>query len=143
MAHVLPISGYISTYGLLALHSAANNREASSAVRGTMRAIDQSHELPDGRMIDLAYNQNTIWVPKKFKGRYALYDSGASIWLTEVLEYIDNHTQDTLVFAELDGTATYSATGRMLDCYEVTPRQVHSGAEMIIECVFQVTTDWA
>ena len=141
MAHVLPAIGYISVYGALTLHN-GTTRRASSYVKRTMRALDQSVVLPDGRVLDLASGENTIWVPDMFKGRYFI-SSGASTWHETVLQAIDNAASASMTYYEADGGASYTGTGRMMSCVDVSSIEIHDLDRMEIECTFKLLSDWS
>lgn len=141
MAHVLPVIGYISAYGVLTMHN-GTTRRASSYVKATMRALDQSVVLPDGRVLDLGASENTIWVPDMFKQRYFISESAVG-WMRSVLEAIDNATATNMSFYEADGGNTYTASGRMLRCVDVSSIDIHNLDKMEIECTYRIHSDWA
>ena len=142
MAYAIPPTGYVSAYDLLALHN-DTTRVASSTVKEVVRALDQTVILPDGRVLDLAAGEDTIWVPITFTQRY-LIKSGGAAWIKTLNEYIDNNSEGALTFTESNGVTTWNATGRIIKpCVEVTPIQPNDGTMIEIELTFKASSDWS
>lgn len=142
MAYAIPPTGYVSAYDLLALHN-DTTRVATSTVKQVVRALNQTVILPDGRVLDLAAGEDTIWIPVEFTQRY-LVKSGGAAWMTSINEYIDNQTEGTIEITESNGSTTWTATGRITKpCIEVTPIQPNDGVTIEIELTFLASSDWA
>ena len=140
MAYVIPITGFVGTYGSVALHN-GTSKLAVSMARQTVRAIDEMVELPDGRVVDLNSGNSTKWVPEIFSCRY-FFKTGGAAALRTVLNLIDNEDEKQIYFEEVDGTNVWQSTGRMLRCYEVTQHDPNDGSGIVIECMFRASTDW-
>ena len=140
MAYILPTTGYVTAYGSLTIYN-ATTRKPSSTVKITADAIDQTTTLPDGRIIDLATAENTIWIPSQFTQRY-IFTSGGIDYLRTILQYIDNNTQQTITFYAVDGYDSYTCTGRMTRAIEVTPIEHNDWEAIEVACTFKPSSVW-